>query len=143
MSRTRTILLVIGGAVALIALVVGGYALKYATADVRGKVAQNEAVKADPNYRIASYDAFYDACGAIQAKEDAIDAQLALQDAYEKGSPDFVRIETNLVALRAARASLIRAYNADASKADTRANFHASDLPYSIDPTQEHTTCAR
>lgn len=136
-------LLVIG--VVVVALVIGSgvWLFRVATADVKGKGDQIIQTKGNADYRIAAYDAFYDACGAIQAKEDQIALQQDLLDGLKPGDLDYTRLQTNVVALQSSRASLIRSYNADASKADTRAAFHASDLPYSIDPAQETTTCAR
>ena len=132
-------------AVVVVAILIGSgvWLFRVATADVKGAGDQVIQTKGNAQYRIAAYDAFYDACGAIQAKEDQIALQEPLLEAAKPGTPDYQRLEANVVALKSSRASLIRAYNADASKADTRANFLASDLPYSIDTTQEHTTCAR
>ena len=109
------------------------------TAEFRGDVAQNERVVADPNYRIAAHDRFYDLCAAIQSREAAITAQRAeLDTTTDTGRADQLR--TNLTALESSRASAINQYNADARKAGTRAEFRASDLPAEI-PQEGPTRC--
>lgn len=112
------------------------------TADFRGKTAQTERVKADPDYRIAAYDHFFDLCGSIQSKEDQI-RNTEARPTTEGSNSGFTasQKEAILLALRNSRAELIREYNADAGKADTKANFLSSDLPYTIDINGEDTTC--
>ena len=113
------------------------------TADFRGKTGQIEQVHGDPNYRIAAYDHFFDLCAAVQTTEASIQA---LEDERNDTTnpPTTSRqsqISTNLTALRASRAGLINQYNADAHKADTKANFLASDLPFQLDSKAEETSC--
>lgn len=109
------------------------------TADFRGQTAQQEQVFADPDYRIASYDSFYDKCATVMSREAQIEN---LEEELASGpSPDRERIiRTTLTALNNARDEAIQEYNADARKTDTRANFRASDLPHQLDPNEE-TSC--
>jgi predicted Zn-dependent peptidase len=112
------------------------------TADFRGQTDQVEQISADADYRIATYEQFFDLCAAVQTKEAelaAAQAELALE-----GLSDYRRqqLNANVTAITAARAELINQYNADAAKADTAANFRSSDLPYSLDIESETTTCA-
>ena len=112
--------------------VFGGGFLQRTTADFRGETAQIEAVKADPNYRIASYEKFYDLYAAILADDDKIKN---LKEELETTNPSSSRIEqinSSITAVKNSRAEKIRQYNADAQKEDTRANFLASNLPYEI-----------
>jgi hypothetical protein len=123
-------LIAIGCLLGLVVLVVGGYAIQYYTADTRGKIAENEAVHADPNYRIAQYNHFYDLCASVQSFElqmDANDAR-AVDDSFPQSQKDAVQ-----AALQNTRSTNITQYNADARKADTAANFKASDLPWQLD----------
>jgi hypothetical protein len=118
-----------------------GYGLWSAgTAETRGETGVRERTVADADYRIASYDQFYDLCASIVSKEDSI--ALIEQDVAgaEEGSQRKRELDEYLLALRAQRAELINQYNADARKEDTRANFRASDLPYQIDK-EGSTTC--
>jgi predicted Zn-dependent peptidase len=112
------------------------------TADFRGQTGQIEEISADADYRIATYEKFFDLCAAVQTKEAelaAAQAELALE-----GLSDYRRqqLNANITAITAARAELINQYNADAAKADTAANFQSSDLPYTLDIESETTTCA-
>jgi hypothetical protein len=112
------------------------------TANFRGRVQATEQVRGDGAYRIAAYNSFYDQCAAIQADEARIDSL----NQELNGSPAPVadrveQIQASLTAIRSSRAEKIAKYNADAKKADTMANFKASDLPYQIDPTERNTQC--
>lgn len=104
---------------------------KRTTADYRGQTGVREKTLADPDYRIAAYEKFYDACASVQALEDQIANTRA-----EK--PPHWRV--NVVALQNQRANLIRDYNADSRKAGTQAQFKASDLPYQLN-VEEKTAC--
>lgn len=118
----------------ILTLIAGGFG--WVTADFRGAKDAREQTIADGSYRIAAYEKFYDLCGDIKA----IEQQIVNQEAMSAGLPKD-QVAVNKLALNNQRASLIQEYNADARKADTKANFLASDLPYSIDPNQETTTC--
>ena len=125
-------------------LVVGGFALRWVTAEPRGALSQREKIIADGNYRIAAYDSFFDQCGAIQAKEDQIRQTEDRKIDDKSGSAGgFTSTQKDaiLLALKNSRAEMVRSYNADAAKADTRANFLASSLPYQIDIDNYNTIC--
>ncbi len=140
----RAAVTVLGVVLGVVALSVGGYVIQYYTADARGKVDQNEKVRADGDYRIAAYDQFFNQCSAIQAKELQID-QLdgtPVSDSWNQGMKDAA-----ITAQQNTRISLITQYNADAAKHDTRGHFQASSLPYNIPaalytPQGEKTQCA-
>lgn len=114
------------------------------TADFRGETAVIERVHANPNYRIANYDHFYDLCAAIQADEDRIanlEQELASRLDRDDISFRVSQIESSLTAIRNSRSAKIRQYNADAHKTETRANFLASDLPFELDQARSTTLC--
>lgn len=111
-----------------------------ATADFRGGTGQIEQVRADPNYRIAAYDHFFDLCAQIQTTEAGITAQ-EQELGTDPPQARKVQINANLTAARKSRAGLINQYNADAAKADTQAHFLASGLPYKLDVDAKETTC--
>lgn len=109
------------------------------TADFRGKTNEINQINSG-NYRIAAYNSFYDECAGIQTDE----VRISNAEAALKSNTDTSRapeLQANLTAAQNQRAQDINQYNADARKADTKANFRASDLPYQIDPTEETTTC--
>lgn len=111
----------------ILAMIYGGGWLQRLTADFRGETGQIEKVQADPNFRIAAYEQFYDRMGRIEALEQQICTM------KEADLPED-QTATNVLALTNQRIDLIEKYEADASKEDTRANFLASDLPYEINP---------
>jgi hypothetical protein len=119
---------IIGG---LILLIPACYAVKYYTADVRGKVAANEQIKANPGFRITAYNHFFDQCAAVQTLEAAIaasEAELARTTAErERG-----RILANITGQIALRANAVNQYNADSTKSYTVGQFKASNLPYTL-----------
>lgn len=135
-SYTAKVIIGLTLAVFLLAAIIFG--IRWVTADIRGAGDAREKTLADGAYRIAAYDKFYDDCAAVMALEakilDAEDRPVDA-DAY----PESVK-NANVTALKNQRTELIAAYNADARKTDTKANFKASDLPFKLDPDEE-TTC--
>lgn len=141
-------LAIVAGILAIIVLiVVGAMAIfgfgffQRSTADFRGKTGQIERTRADPDYRIQAYESFYNECAAVQTAETRIANSKANLRTDEKGSDDWYRDRADLSAQENNRADLINSYNAHAREADTRAHFLASDLPYQLDASEEHTTC--
>lgn len=110
---------------------------KWITAEFRGEVSQREKTRADGDYRIQAYDAFFDDCNAIKAKERII---ARYEERIEDEGPSEL-LQAAVMAESNVREELIAAYNADAAKEDTRGHFRSSGLPYEIDPEGE-TTCA-
>lgn len=111
------------------------------TADFRGNVSQTETVRGSGAYRIAAYEQFFNLCASIQGQEATI-AQMTteLNDPATTPERDAV-LRASLTGVRSARNANIAQYNADSAKADTRANFLASDLPYHLEMNGE-TQCA-
>ena len=124
-------------AVVLLTALAGG--LAWVWAPWKGSLEARQMTEGSGAYRIAAYEKFYDACSAIQAKEDQIEN---LEAELETAKGDRVsELTAAITAQRNVRASLIRRYNVDARKTDTAAKFKASDLPYEIDPKGDSTTC--
>lgn len=141
----KAVLLTLGVIIAVVLIGLGilygtGH-LKMGTADFRGGVEATEKIHADGDYRIAKYNWFFDQCAAVQTSESQLEAAKAELDA---GPSDYRRqqINANITAITATRAELINEYNAEATKADTAANFQASELPYKLSIHNEETTCA-
>lgn len=111
------------------------------TAGFRGSVEATEIIQGDGTYRIAAYDQFFNRCSEIQAKEATLDALKSERDTTSPSESRLHEINATITAVTAARASDIARYNTDAAKAGTIAQFKSSTLPFSIDVTQENTTC--
>lgn len=110
------------------------------TAEHRGETAQKEQVRADPDYRIAAYERFFDLCASVRSDEATIanlEEELADDPTAERES----QIKASLTAVRSNRSETINEYNADARKSETAAAFRSSDLPYQLDPDSEETRC--
>jgi len=135
------------GAFALVAATVVGSmwifgwgAFQRSTAEFRGETGQKERTVADPNYRIAQYDHFFDLCASVQSDEATI--QVLLDELATKPSQKRTeQINATLAGVRANRASSINQYNADARKAGTAGQFRASDLPAHLDLNARETSC--
>lgn len=140
------VFLIVLGVVAAILLLAGvGWAWRYYTASVEGKVGASEQIQSAP-HRIAAYNHFFDLCAGVRADEVSLDAQTiqlqATTDAFQR-----TRVQTNITGLIGHRASLIEEYNANARKDYTEAAFRDSDLPFQIPPTMwekgYRTSCGR
>lgn len=137
-TRSAVALLALGVILAMVAA--GGImAWKYFTAEVRG-VSQAERQIESADSRINNYDHFYDLCAFVQTQETSLIAQRSqLEDAESEKSRD--RIRSNIAGLEAQRARAVNQYNADASKAYTKARFLGKDLPKKLDLDKEFTSC--
>ena len=122
------------------ALVVSIYAIKAATAPVRGAIDARERIQADGAVRIGAYNYFFDLCSSIQGQEGRL---AALEEELERDVDDTRRytINASITAIMGSRAAMIARYNADAAKDWTIGQFKSSKLPYHLDLTTERTTC--
>lgn len=120
--------------------VYGFGSLQRETADFRGETGQIEQTKANSDYRIASYDNFYDACASIQSLESKINNMTDELLETKEGQREIV-LNASITASKNKRAELIASYNADARKEATQGQFRASDLPYQINEDEEKTSC--
>lgn len=133
----RYILYVAG---ALLLLAIAGPAIRYFTADIRGRIDANETIKSGSN-RIAQYDNFFNMCAAVQADEARLDA-LEAESLQATTQEDKSRISANISGVLGHRAQLIAQYNANATKSYTSAQFRDSDLPYKLFVEDMETSCA-
>lgn len=138
---------VIGGAVAIVvillltAMAVFGFGLfQRGTANFRGGTEAIEKTRGSGDFRIASYDHFFNLCAAVQSDEasmDSLNQELTTNPSDERKE----QIQANLTALRSSRAEKINQYNADAHKDFTIGQFRDSNLPFTLDSSTENTTC--
>lgn len=114
--------------------------LQRLTADFRGETGQIEKTKANSNYRIASYEKFYNKCASVESLESKINN---MQDELETVEEDTQRktiLNSSITASKNKRAELIASYNADARKEATQGQFRDSDLPYKLNE-EDITSC--
>lgn len=142
---SRVAVIIIGTLVAFVVTVavvmlLGVYGFGWfqrSTANFRGQTGAIEKTKADANFRLNSYQHFFDLCGSVQAQEDRTRILTPAATAPNASAEAI----TNLQAVQAERLSLIRQYNADATAKFTLGQFRDNKLPYQLDPSQEHTVC--
>lgn len=136
------ILIGLGLIVMVVATVSAIWGFGVITAGIKGR---GEAVKRTQsvNFRLTAYEGFFDRCAAIQASEDALDAQATAIEGAET-TRERTRIRANIAGIQSQRAQNITRYNADARKW-TRGQFLAEDLPFKIDdapyPEGGKTSC--
>lgn len=131
--------------IALIAVILGGIffvsqVVRRATSPIEGQTQVIEQTQGRGNYRIASYEWYFNQCGAIQAAQDRIINQLTELETVDSNSERFATIQTNLLAQRNVRDKLVREYNANARQEETRGQFRDDGLPdeISIDADEEN-----
>lgn len=123
------------GSIILLVLILGAFgswAWRYYTAETKGKVEAKEKTESG-NYRIYSYDHFYDMYQQVQSYDKKIEIH---KKQLEKATSEDERrrIRQNLTGLRSQRSDLIQQYNADARKEKTKGKFQPDDLPRKIEP---------
>jgi hypothetical protein len=135
MSMKKIILLTITGFVALAVLMVALWGFGVFTAGIKG---QGEAYKEiqSKEFRLESYNYFFNQYHSILALEGQINVNISMLDDIEKGTKDYSRIRTNIVALQSLRHQAIQAYNAEASKDYTAGQFRDNNLPYQIEDNE-------
>lgn len=141
MKNAGIVLLSLLGIVVIFLVVVYGFGfLQRGTADFRGETGQIEQTKANSNYRIASYDDFYDSCASVQSIEGKI-RNMEKELESDASEQRVTVLNTSITASKNKRVELITSYNADARKEATRGQFRSSDLPYELDENKEETIC--
>lgn len=130
------------GVLALAAIVAAVLLIRWMAAPANGAVEQREQTIGSGAYRISAYDRFYDDCGAARTtQQNLASAKVQAQEARNEGADAgrLMQLDANVTALQNTLNGQVNSYNADARKADTRAHFRASDLPYQLDPSKEIT----
>jgi hypothetical protein len=131
--------------ISLAAITAAVLLLRWTFAPANGAVQQREQTIGSGTYRIQAYDAFHDDCNTARSTQQNIAlARQQLEQATKAGADQgrVMQLQTNVTALQMTLNDEVNQYNSDASKADTRAHFLASDLPYALDATQE-IVCSR
>lgn len=143
-ETSKALLWGLGGLVVLAVLIIAAWAIKYQTAEVRGKINAHETVQS-ANSRLANYNHFFDLCAAIQGYESALKVHrgtLELLVTDKASTVDIERTRTVISAVSAQRGRAIAQYNADARKQGTMGQFRDASLPYQLnDDSAGKTQC--
>lgn len=136
-ARTIAIALLVVGS--LIGIFFAASYWQRGTANFRGETEQIERTRANADFRIQSYEWFFDHCAAIETTEGQI---LVQEEELETAAPERAdRIRTNLVAIKNRRIDLITTYNGEARKEKTTGQFRDAGLPSRININNYETEC--
>lgn len=114
----------------VIVLIGGGWAFRYFTAPIEGRVTAQEQIQSAP-MMITAYNHFYDLYAAIKSYDPMIQAQKDIL-AQTTSETDRSRILINIAGITAQKARSIQQYNADAQKEYTIGQFKDKSLPYRL-----------
>lgn len=109
-----------------------GTGFKYFTAEPSG-IAEKERQVQSAEFRIHSYEHFYDMKAHIEGLEAKYIAQNKKLEKQKEGTEEYNRTMTNIAALEGLIIETKAKYNADARKEETRGQFRSSELPYQYD----------
>lgn len=128
----------VGGIVLLVVVIIamsaGGWAWRYYTAPIEGRVAAEEQIES-ANSRIANYEHFFDLCVVAQTRQEALSVQQSLLESAESDK-ERARIRANVAGLEAQLSRAVNQYNVDVQKSYTMARFKSADLPYELNKNQ-------
>lgn len=128
--------------VAIFLIAVYGFGfLQRETANYRGETQAIEQTQANADFRLNSYNLFFDLCGSVQSLEDRI--EFAEDKVLIKtGTAQEADAQAELTALLSSRSQLVREYNNKASRDFTEGQFLSASLPYRLDIDNMETQCA-
>jgi len=138
----------VGGVVLLfVVMLIGVFGFGWfqkGTAEFRGDVRETEQVVADPQYRVAAYQEFFQLCTGVQTAEASIAA--STDELSRTTDPDRrIQLESNLSAGKTQWANLVNQYNNKAMQDRTQARYFPPNLPPQLGPVYREgmrTTCA-
>lgn len=127
------------GLALVLALIFASLGISWITAPFKGATEARNQTVGNGSYRIAAYDSFFDECATAKTiQQNLANTKQRLKQARKENDQQAIYLqETNLQAQQNALNEAVNQYNADAHKADTKAHFLASTLPYTLYATQE------
>jgi len=135
MAKKGVLYTVLGFVILLVVITVSWGAatgFKYFTAEKTGQAEAEQQIQS-AEFRIYSYNHFYDLLVTINAAEAQYDAQYELMEAQDAGSESYQKTLRNIAAVKAQIARLKVQYNADAEKEETIGQFRSNNLPERVD----------
>lgn len=127
----------IGGLIIVLTFVFGG--ASWITAPFRGEVEKREKTVASGDFRIGSYQRYFELCTAVQNAEASIKA--LNEEAVSAGELRKAQIATSITALKANRAASVNEYNS-LSAQEHKVAFKDANLPAVLGFTDGPTTCS-
>lgn len=144
-TGARAVLYIALGLVVVAALSFGSIYLfggvQNTTANYRGKTDAREKTVANGDFRIGTYEQFFDLCQSAQTAEAAIKNALQELDTTDPTDDRKAQLQQVITAQRNARADSITTYNSKASQNHRQAFLDAA-LPYRLDLNTKETQCA-
>ncbi|CCK24951.1 hypothetical protein BN159_0572 [Streptomyces davaonensis JCM 4913] len=133
----------VGGIIGLAMLyVIGVFAFGgagWVIAPFDGSEDERETTVEPAEFSRTTYEEFADLCEAVRNAEGTIEA---LREERESASTvRATQIDQSITALKATRIESVNDYNSKAAREEP-APFRDQDLPYRLDATAKHTTCA-
>lgn len=126
--KTKHLILI---AIGVIVLMVAPWAIKYYTAEIRGKIDAKEKIES-AEHRLYSYEYFYDKYGSIQSYKTTLESQYEVLESAES-KKERARIRSNIAGIKSQLRRSIEEYNAEANKIKTKGKFREDDLPVEIE----------
>lgn len=127
----------VGVLVVVFTLVFGG--ASWITAPFRGEVDKREKTVASGDFRIGTYQRYFELCAAVQNAEASIKA--LNEEAVSANEVRKAQIATSVTALKANRAASVNEYNS-LSAQEHKAAFKDANLPAVLGFSEGPTTCA-
>lgn len=124
---------IIIGVIILVIGIVGMFALRWATIPFFGALEQREQIQGSGDFRIHSYQHFFNLCRTIQEAESQYDNQYDLLKELKPSDENYSRQQRNVSVLKARIERLKQRYNGDAAQEETLSAFKNSDLPEKIE----------
>ena len=131
-SKKKLIAIILASILGIVVLAFGVWGWRYATAPISGGVEKQEIVQSG-EFRIYSYNHFFDLLVEINGLEAGWDAQYDRSLMLDKNSEEHSRVQSNLSAIKTQIERQKRQYNADALKEETIGIFRDSNLPFKVD----------
>jgi hypothetical protein len=133
MNKLKIVGYVFLGIIIIVLLWGLSFGFKWATLPFIGKIEQREQIMGSGEFRIFSYNHFFNLCQSIQQVESQYDNQYDLLQEMEKGTESYERQQRNVAVLCAEIERRKHRYNADSAKEETVSAFMQSNLPGRIE----------
>lgn len=137
MSKLKITFIVIAILIVPVIIFAWSGGIQYITAPFRGMLEKREQIQASGDFRIYSYNHFFDLCKSVQNAQSEYDSQKEVLDSMDEDEPGYDRQRRTVAILKADIEQRKQKYNSDARKEETVAAFKSNNLPEHM-PLGEH-----